>query len=63
MNGKRDDFQLADFNRCASLIELKRGKTKEIIDEVEEDFSRWPQVAKEIGIFIGESEGNSKEYS
>ena len=33
MNGKRDGFTLADFEACAKLAQMKRGRAAAILDE------------------------------
>jgi serine/threonine-protein kinase HipA len=50
INGKRDGFTVDDIEACASLVSLKRGRAKEIFLEVEESFSTWPRVARNIGV-------------
>jgi serine/threonine-protein kinase HipA len=50
MNGKRDDFTLADFNACARAAIMKRGRAATIIDEVREAVAKWPKFAKDAGV-------------
>lgn len=50
LNGKRDDFTLADFRACAKTAMLKRGREKAILEEVCEAVSRWPEFAKDAGV-------------
>lgn len=50
MNGKRDNFVLEDFEACAKTVGLKRGRDKEIIQQVQEAILRWPKIAKEVGV-------------
>ena len=50
LNGKRDDFKLADFETCARGASMKRGRAKMIIDEVQTVVSNWDRYAKEAGV-------------
>lgn len=50
LNGKADDFTLADIRACARHAGLKRGRDKIILGEVCEAVSRWPAFAKEAGV-------------
>ena len=50
LNGKRDDFTLADFRACARAAMLKRGRDKLILDEVRDAVRRWPKFAREAGV-------------
>lgn len=50
MNGKRDLFDLKDFQSCAKLVSMKRGRAEDILHQVQTAVLQWPQVAKEAGI-------------
>ena len=50
VNGKRDNFSLADFNTCARTTGMKRGRAKAILGEVIETVSRWQEFANEAGV-------------
>lgn len=50
INGKRDNFDLADFDRCARVVSIKRTRVKEILNEVEEAVSAWSSIASEAGV-------------
>jgi len=50
LNGKRNDFVLADFDACAKAASLKRGRTKTILMEVCETVRRWRNYADEVGV-------------
>ena len=50
MNGKRDNFTLADFNACAKSALMKRGRAKTIINEVQTAVKRWPEFAAEARV-------------
>ena len=50
LNGKRDDFTLADFKACARAAIMKRGRAKIIIEEVRAAVSQWPKFAKAAGV-------------
>ncbi|MFA5939500.1 MAG: type II toxin-antitoxin system HipA family toxin [Sinimarinibacterium sp.] len=50
LNGKADDFTLADFRACAKRAMLKRGQDKAILEEVCDAVSRWPEFARQAGV-------------
>ena len=50
LNGKQDNFVLADFKACAKAASMKRGRAETIIEEVQETVSRWRSYAEEAGI-------------
>ena len=50
MNGKRDDFTVADFAACAKTASMKRGRANEIIEEVQTAVAKWPKIAQEVGV-------------
>ena len=43
LNGKRDGFTLADFETCAKVAMMKRGRAARIIEEVRAAVKRWPE--------------------
>jgi serine/threonine-protein kinase HipA len=45
INGKRDDFTVADLERVASTAGLKRGAARRILAEVTAVLERWPEFA------------------
>jgi serine/threonine-protein kinase HipA len=45
LNGKRDDFTLADFQACAKSALLKRGRAATILEEVTTAVAHWPEFA------------------
>lgn len=47
INGKRDGFARADFERCAKAAVMKRGRAGAILDEVVAAVKRWPEFAAE----------------
>lgn len=47
LNGKRDGFTLADFEACAKVALMKRGRAATIVDEVVSAVKRWPEFAAE----------------
>lgn len=47
INGKRDGFARADFERCAKTAVMKRGRAGAILDEVVAAVRRWPEFAAE----------------
>ncbi len=50
LNGKRDNFLLADFEACANVASLKRGQAKTILAEVREAVSLWRNYADEARV-------------
>ena len=50
LNGKRDDFTLADFQACARNTAMKRGRAEVILAEVEQAVSQWPQYADQARV-------------
>ncbi len=50
LNGKRDGFEMGDFEACAKLASMKRGRAREIVDQVHKAVLRWPGIAEETGI-------------
>jgi serine/threonine-protein kinase HipA len=52
MNGKRDEFTLADFRACANAALMKRGRAEAIVEEVRAAAARWPEFAEEAGIAV-----------
>lgn len=50
LNGKQDDFTLADFRACARAAMLKRGRDKAILEEVRAAVRRWPEFAAQAGV-------------
>ena len=45
MNGKRDEFTMADFRACARSASMKRGRAESIVDEVRAAVVQWPNYA------------------
>lgn len=50
LNGKRDDFDLADFKACAKLVSMKRGRAESIVEQVDAAVKQWPAIAEEVGV-------------
>jgi serine/threonine-protein kinase HipA len=50
INGKRDDFSVADLRSVADLASLKRGQAEEILAEVTEAVEAWPELASAQGL-------------
>ena len=50
LNGKQDNFEIEDFKACARLISMKRGRELQILDEVQQAVSKWPDLAHEVGV-------------
>jgi serine/threonine-protein kinase HipA len=50
LNGKRDDFALEDFVRCAEVASMKRGRAATIVDEVTGVVAEWPRFAAEAAV-------------
>lgn len=45
LNGKRDGFTREDFEACAKVALMKRGRAKSILDETTAAVARWPEFA------------------
>ena len=50
LNGKRDGFDIADFEACARNASMKRGRAKEILAEVQQAVLRWNEFAASSGV-------------
>lgn len=50
INGKRDDFTLADFEACARSALMKRGRCDAILGEVTRAVRRWREFAAEAQV-------------
>ncbi len=50
LNGKRDDFTLADFRLCGRNAFLKRGRAEAIVEEVRKAVAKWPEFAGQAGV-------------
>jgi serine/threonine-protein kinase HipA len=50
LNGKRDDFTIDDFRKCADAASMKRGRAETIIAEVCRAVSDWPSFAAEANV-------------
>ena len=46
LNGKRDGFTRKDFDACAKLAGLRRGRSSQIVDEVLTAVRRWTEFAE-----------------
>lgn len=53
INGKRDEFTLADLRRVAEVASMKQGRAAEILAEVTEAAEAWPELASGAGIDEG----------
>lgn len=42
-----------DFNACASTASMKRGRARQIVEEVQEVVSRWSDYAEETNLSSG----------
>ena len=50
INGKRDDFSIADLRASGRAAGLKRGRAEGILAEVTEAVETWPELAAEAGL-------------
>lgn len=50
LNGKRDNFEVADFVACGRIASLKRGRAQAILEQVRDAVRRWPTFAAEAGV-------------
>lgn len=55
-NAKRDGFELDDFVTVGEFAELKRGRAKEILEEVTAAVKEWPDIASAAGVMEGHIE-------
>ena len=53
INGKSDDFTLADFRTCAWTAGLKRGRADVLLDAVRAAVARWPEFARAADVPSG----------
>lgn len=53
LNGKRDGFTQADFEACAKLAGMKRGRAAAILEEVTTAVTRWPEFAEQARVPSG----------
>lgn len=50
LNGKRDDFTLADFRACAKTAMLKRGRDKVLLGQVCDAVRSWREFAQQAAV-------------
>jgi serine/threonine-protein kinase HipA len=50
LNGKRDDFTMADLRAGARAALMKRGRAEAIFEEVRSAVRRWPEFAAEAKV-------------
>lgn len=50
LNGKQDNFTMADFRECAKSSMMKRGRAEKIVNEVCEIVGNWPHYAERAQI-------------
>lgn len=50
LNGKRDDFRMADFKACAQAASMKRGRAAAILAEVRNAVAGWRDFADAAGV-------------
>lgn len=50
MNGKRDEFTMADFRACARSASMKRGRAESIVEEVRAAVAKWSTYAHTAGV-------------
>jgi serine/threonine-protein kinase HipA len=50
INGKAENFILEDFRACAKVAALKRGRDREILNQVVEAVKNWPDFADTTGV-------------
>lgn len=50
LNGKRDDFTMADFRACAQSAGMKRGRAEAIVGEVIAAVAKWPDYAAQARV-------------
>jgi serine/threonine-protein kinase HipA len=50
MNGKRDEFTMADFRTCAKTAMMKRGRAEAIVEQVRAAVTKWPEFAEQAQV-------------
>lgn len=50
LNGKRDDFTVADFRQCGQAASMKRGRAEAIVSEVCKVVASWPSFAADAKV-------------
>ena len=50
LNGKQDQFTMADFQACERVAGMKRGRAKRIVEETCAIVRRWPEFANQAGV-------------
>ncbi|MBK5232648.1 MAG: type II toxin-antitoxin system HipA family toxin [Thermoleophilia bacterium] len=50
VNGKRDGFTMKDLEACAASASLRRTLTREVVEDVTDAVSRWPEFAEKAGV-------------
>ncbi len=50
LNGKRDNFDIEDFIACADGASMKRGRAKEIVQQVHDAVLKWKSFALNAGV-------------
>jgi len=50
MNGKQDNFSVEDFEQCSKTTLLKRGRARQIIQEVDDVVSHWQDYADNVKV-------------
>lgn len=50
LNGKREDFTLADFRECADNVAIKKSRVQEIVEEVKGAVAKWKGFATSVGV-------------
>jgi serine/threonine-protein kinase HipA len=62
VNGKRDNFTVADLRACAEVGKLKRTAPARILDEVVGAVSRWERFAHEAGVTESDAAAVSRTF-
>jgi serine/threonine-protein kinase HipA len=50
INGRRDDFTVADLRAVARLAGLKRGRAEAILADVSDVVASWTEIAAQVGV-------------
>ena len=50
MNGKRDHFTKEDFDTCAKVASMKRGRAAKIVADVQATVAKWKTFADQAGV-------------
>jgi serine/threonine-protein kinase HipA len=62
INGKNDGFDLEDLRACAATAGLKRGRDRDMLDEVVKAVRDWPRFAHEAGVLASQQDAIARAH-